>query len=101
MGIDYQNSELLEHGICAMKAFANDFCEKSLLTDVGEVEYTIYSMPGQVISKADEEGNIIKNDLAFLVEAKTSQFTIIFRVDFDSWFNNGNPPKSSDEYFNK
>lgn len=101
MGIDYKNSELLEHGICAMKAFANDFCEKTLNTDVGEIEYTVYSMPGQVISKADEEGNVIKNDLAFLVEAKTPCFTLTFRIDFDSWFDNENPPKSPKEYFGR
>lgn len=98
MPIDYDNKELLEHTMMAIRAFGFSGIDSvSHNTELGEILFELESMPGKTIQLYDEEGNHIASDLAFLIKAKTPQFTISFRVSADAWYSNDKPPKVGGE----
>ncbi len=91
--IDYENKELMEHILMAMKTAGGSLQPFTHLTELGCIDYKVLSMPGDTIKTFDEEGNHIASDLAFLIEAKSPRFTMTFKVSADSWFDNEMPPE--------
>lgn len=90
---NYENKELLEHIMVSMKVLGWNFDNAKVLTDIGEIYFSVKSMPAEIIQTADDEGNIIKSELAYIVECKTPRYTLGFKISVNDWYDNEKPPE--------
>ena len=91
--IDYDNKELMEHVLMAMRLSFNLTDNLRIDSDIGPITFNMLSMPGELLKQFDDEKKQIGAELAFLIEAKTARFTIQFKISPDGWFDNENPPE--------